>query len=201
MPDAFQNFLKLQEVFQANLDYRIESVNRGGRIIILAPHGGGIERGTSELVRAIASEDLSYYLFEGLMHYARESKKMHITSTSFDEPRCLEMLRSFETSIAIHGCTGKEPFICVGGKNTDLCNILVDSLKGKGYCLREDSWQYAGTDNMNICNRTANGSGVQLEFSTGFRRLLFVTWENRKGRRSTTEYFQQFVSCVRKIIL
>jgi phage replication-related protein YjqB (UPF0714/DUF867 family) len=35
-------------------------------LAILAPHGGGIEPGTSELAEAVAGEGLSFYAFEGL---------------------------------------------------------------------------------------------------------------------------------------
>src|SRR6266508_2777609 len=100
-----------------NIDYRVTIINRGGSIVIFTPHGGGIERGISELVNAIAGNNLSYYLFEGLMCKAKDSHKMHIKSTKYDEFRSLEMVRKFETALAIHGCDDKKPIIYVGGKD------------------------------------------------------------------------------------
>jgi len=35
-------------------------------VAILAPHGGGIEAGTSEIARAVAGSEFNLYLFEGI---------------------------------------------------------------------------------------------------------------------------------------
>jgi phage replication-related protein YjqB (UPF0714/DUF867 family) len=53
-------------------------------VAVIAPHGGGIEPGTSELATAIAGDDFSLYLFEGLK--SAGNGELHITSTNFDEP-------------------------------------------------------------------------------------------------------------------
>ena len=60
---------------------------RGARddIVILAPHGGKIEPGTSELARAVAGSDIALYLFEGVKPSG--NRALHVTSTNFDEPR------------------------------------------------------------------------------------------------------------------
>jgi phage replication-related protein YjqB (UPF0714/DUF867 family) len=58
------------------------------RIAIIAPHGGGIEPGSSTIARAIAGEDINMYLFEGIK-VAKGNAIVHIASHHFDEPRCL----------------------------------------------------------------------------------------------------------------
>jgi poly-gamma-glutamate hydrolase-like protein len=76
---------------------------------LVAPHGGGIEPGTSELADAIAASDLSFYTFEGLKPSGNTD--LHITSTRFDEPMCLTLLasstseRKSPTSYAVRAST------------------------------------------------------------------------------------------------
>jgi phage replication-related protein YjqB (UPF0714/DUF867 family) len=67
----------------------------------VAPHGGGIEPGTSELADAIAGSDLSFYTFEGLK--SSGNTDLHITSTRFDEPMCLTLLASSSVVVTLHG--------------------------------------------------------------------------------------------------
>jgi phage replication-related protein YjqB (UPF0714/DUF867 family) len=55
-------------------------------VAIIAPHGGKIEPGTSEIAAAIAGDDYSLYRFQGLRDRPRE--ELHITSAKFDEPTC-----------------------------------------------------------------------------------------------------------------
>ncbi len=191
------NYQGLKNHYQHGIDYKIRAVNRGGAVLILAPHGGGIERGTSELTRAIAGEDLSFYIFEGLMPTARESLKMHITSTRFDEPKCLGLIIGFQTSLAIHGCCGREPMIYIGGRDRNIRDELIIRLAAKGYPVQTGIGKYAGSFLANICNRTSSRKGVQFELSNGFRYLLFDDWSNCKGRKTTTELFRRFVFDIR----
>ena len=48
-------------------------------IAILAPHGGGIEAGTSEIARAVAGSEFNLYLFEGIRP-AGNYDALHLTS-------------------------------------------------------------------------------------------------------------------------
>ena len=44
-------------------DYEIVSLKRpASRVAVIAPHGGAIERGTSQIARALASDDCHLYL-------------------------------------------------------------------------------------------------------------------------------------------
>lgn len=200
MGDKYTSFYSLKENYRNDIDYRIKKIDIGGKILILAPHGGGIERGTSELARAIAGNDLSLYLFEGLMPKACESQELHIPSTRFDEPKCLKLVQKFQTTLAIHGCGGKEPMIYVGGKDIDFKERLIAELAAKGYPVQLGTEKYAGIYSSNICNRTNSRKGVQLEFSNGLRRFLFDNWRTRKGRKTTTELFSRLTSDIRAAI-
>lgn len=200
MSDVFNSYADLILQYRKNIDFRIHHENRGGKIIILAPHGGGIERGTSELALAVANDDLSFYIFEGLLPKARQSHRLHITSTKFDEPICCRAIPGFPSSLAIHGCNGRDPLIHIGGKDNELKNRLFEMLDKEGYPVILGKGTYAGISKSNICNRTFTGRGVQLEISNGFRRLLFENWQTRKGRKVQTVRFDQLVKDIRQFL-
>jgi len=134
------------------------------------------------------------------MRIAKDSQALHITSTRFDEPRCLNLIRRYPKALAIHGCCGKEPMIFVGGKDNTLKNALIIELSAKGYPIQLGTGKYAGSCSANICNRTSTCQGVQLELSNGLRRLLFDDWKNRKGRKITTDLFARMASDIRDVI-
>ena len=129
MSDRYQNFAELKAGCRAGRDYNIRMEDRGGRVLVFSPHAGGIEPGTSELVRAIAGADLSYYLFEGIR--SGNNSELHITSHHFDEPRCVGLIEKFEISLALHGYNKFEPMIYLGGKNERLKEKLKEILKQK----------------------------------------------------------------------
>lgn len=66
MPDRYTSFVDLAANERPDIDYRIRVVDRGSEIGILAPHGGWIEPGTSEIAEAIAGSEFSFYVFESL---------------------------------------------------------------------------------------------------------------------------------------
>ena len=84
MPDTYCNFDELVAHQRRNVDYRIHASIRPSPVAIIAPHGGGIEPGTSELAQAIAGDNFSYYCFESVR--LAENKQLHIASHRFDEP-------------------------------------------------------------------------------------------------------------------
>lgn len=198
--DKFARFVDLEDNYTEGKHFRVGLIDRGGTILILAPHGGRIERGTSEIATSIAGDNLSLYLFEGWLPTARESKMLHITSTHFDEPRCIGLIGKFRTALTIHGCDVEGQVIYVGGKDNELKRALITELGEKGYPVQRGEGDYAATRSANICNRTSSGMGVQLELSRGLRRRLFADWSTRKGRKTTTALFARLVSDIRDVI-
>src|SRR5215469_13790887 len=100
-------------------------------VAILAPHGGAIEAGTSEIARAVAGVEFNLYLFEGL----RESGNypaLHLTSHRFDEPRCLGLLSGCDQVIAIHGCRGEAPQALLGGLDRTLTSQIGAAIAANG---------------------------------------------------------------------
>ena len=178
--------------------YSLTVMNRRSAFAIIAPHGGGIEPGTSEIARGIAGSVFSYYTFDGLMQEGNEL--LHITSTLFDEPKCLHLMRDSDTVVAIHGCGGDRKSIFVGGLSDGLKTRLINSMVTAGFDASLAQANYAGNQIQNICNRGRLGKGVQLEISAGLRRVMFKKLD-RQGRKITTDVFKRFVAAIHDQLL
>ena len=101
MADTYPNFAELEQSERAGIDYAILLRREEPEFAIVAPHGGGIEPGTTEIADAIARQRWSYYAFEGIK--PRGNSVLHITSTCFDEPMCLTLLSDTNCVVTIHG--------------------------------------------------------------------------------------------------
>ncbi len=193
--DKYRTFRALALHERENEDYAITVVRRPSPILVMAPHGGGIEPGASELARAIAGEDYSLYLFEGLKTAGNED--LHITSTHFDEPHCFEVVHQAHMVLAIHGARGSRPVVHLGGLAESLVARLQDELSAAGFAARRTkNLAIAGNRPGNICNRSASGQGCQLELSRDLRCTMFENLDLR-GRRRPTPPFDHFVAAVR----
>jgi phage replication-related protein YjqB (UPF0714/DUF867 family) len=171
--DRYPNFATLAAAERHEIDYGIWLRNRGTPIVVLAPHGGWIEPGTSEIARAIAREDFSIYAFEGLRP-GRPHGDLHITSTRFDEPDALQLVGDAEIVIAIHGrADGDDPTtVWLGGRGTTLGNAIASSLRAAGFEAATAKQELAGREPTNLCNRGSAGAGVQLELPRTLRNKL-----------------------------
>src|SRR5262245_31020411 len=130
----YKNFTELSQSEREGISYQLSFKNRRSMFVIAAPHGGGIEPGTSEIAKAIAGTQFSYYTFDGLRQKGNEL--LHITSTWFDEPKCLQIVHDSDIVIAIHGCAGDEKVIYVGGLHDELITSLINSLIKDGFDAR-----------------------------------------------------------------
>ena len=101
MADKYPNFDVLSRSEISGIDYQISVRRAGDAFAIVAPHGGGIEPGTSEIADAIAAGEFSFYAFEGLK--SSGNTDLHITSTRFDEPMCLTLIRQSDIVLTLHG--------------------------------------------------------------------------------------------------
>jgi phage replication-related protein YjqB (UPF0714/DUF867 family) len=194
----YKNFAELRMSESEGFSYRVTTINQGSAFAIVAPHGGGIEPGTSEIARGIAGTVFSYYTFDGLMQDSNEL--LHITSTLFDEPKCLRLVNDSDFVVAIHGCGGDQMTIYVGGLYEALKIRLINSIVTAGFEARLAGTDYAGNQLQNICNRGRSGKGVQLEISRGLRRVMFKKLD-RRGRKITTDVFKRFVASVREVLM
>src|SRR5437667_610635 len=111
MPDKYNNFDALRRGEKLR-NFRIRTRHRTATAIV-APHGGGIESGTSEIADRVARGEFSFYAFEGLK--ASRNRSLHITSTHFDEPKCCEMLENSTCVVCIHGEASLKKVVFLGG--------------------------------------------------------------------------------------
>jgi phage replication-related protein YjqB (UPF0714/DUF867 family) len=167
--DGYQGYADLARAYAEGRDYRVICMERPGSCVaIIGPHGGKIERGTSDVAKAIAANDFHLYLLEG----TRESGNfdaLHLTSTRFDEPRCLQLLSISDQVVTIHGCVGKTPEVQIGGLDTELkLRIRCELAKSHVAAVLAEG-RFAARQPSNICNRGRRAIGVQLELSRGLR--------------------------------
>jgi phage replication-related protein YjqB (UPF0714/DUF867 family) len=168
--DRYPNYATLARHEAEGLDYRIvERCLPRSPFAVIAPHAGGIERGTSSVASLLAGTEFSLYLFEGLKT-GNNFESLHITSRRFDEPRCLAMVAQHEVIVTVHGCVGAGEFICLGGLHEMLKNKMAAYLRASGFDARTEGHNFPAVDPDNLCNRGRSGGGVQLELSAGFRR-------------------------------
>lgn len=195
--DRYANFEALRAEQGEERDFRVRvALREGAEVAVIAPHGGAIEPGTSELAIAIAGEELNFAVFEGIK--SQQNCDLHITSTNFDEPRCVDVVANARTAVAIHGENSQEVIAFIGGADVPLRTHISDSLIKAGFSVREhQNPKLHGKSPDNICNRGTSGSGVQLELSRGLRSTFFESL-NATGRAHQTQAFHQFVCAVRQ---
>lgn len=192
MMDEYSNFAELAANERVGVDFQIRIENRSVPVAIIAPHGGHIEPGTSEIAATIAGDTRSFYSFEALRP-AGGRGSLHITSTNFDEPQALALIGEAQKAIAIHGrADGNDPLtVDVGGLDMALRDEIVASLRAAGFTASiVTQGRLAGQDPANICNRTLSNKGVQLELPRSLRRQLV----------SDTDFLQVFCQAIRDAI-
>lgn len=174
MADRYRNFAELAANERVEIDYLIRFTNRGTPFVILAPHGGMIEPGTSAIAEAIAGCDLSFYAFEALRPTG-DRGSLHITSANFDEPQALALAAEAQKLVSIHGrADDNDPLtVVIGGRDVSLGEKIAIALKVEGFVSDVvTDGPLAGRDPANICNRSRSGTGAQLELPRSLRRHL-----------------------------
>jgi phage replication-related protein YjqB (UPF0714/DUF867 family) len=186
----------------------------GTRTAILAPHGGGIERGTSELCLAVAGYHpanlpitrpagvtYDYWMFEGI----RESGNadLHVTSTGCDDLVAVTLCAGALGALSLHGFKPEnldpprspdEQAIFVGGCDDLLRAFLEEALDDVDLPVEAAAGELDGDSVCNIVNRTLRGRGAQLELSEPLRDTMFGR-NTRPGRKhTTTEVFWRFMA-------
>jgi phage replication-related protein YjqB (UPF0714/DUF867 family) len=196
MADTYPNFAALEQHERSGVDYGILVRRAAPAFAIVAPHGGGIEPGTSEIADAIAAQKWSFYGFEGLKRQG--NRVLHITSTCFDEPMCFILLRHTIRVVTIHGEESDDDGegVFVGGLDAGLGARIGAALTAQGFDVRKHpDPNLQGLDPLNVCNRGTAGAGVQLELSRTVRETLFDSL-TREGRKHPKPRFTTFVDAV-----
>lgn len=186
-----RSFTQLAEADPFALRYRLYVRDLNTRVLIMAPHGGCIEPGTSEIARVLAGNNYSLYCFEGLN--CKAENNLHLTSTFFDEPVALKLTHKVDTIVAIHGYRSQKHQVEVGGLDTGLQQRLVSALTDAGFNAVVGSHGLAGVHPNNICNRGRTSMGVQLEISDALRKTMFAGF-TAIGLQKVYQPFYDFVA-------
>jgi phage replication-related protein YjqB (UPF0714/DUF867 family) len=196
--DKYKNFEELKSNETEGIDYIIRLQKKASNWTLITPHGGGIEPGTSELVKAIADNNHSYYSFEGTKR--KNNSDLHITSEFFDEKQGDEIVRLSKNIIAFHGCAGYPDKILIGGLDVESRALLAASLEKAGFNVDNNlPPSLSGFKPNNICNRGKNGKGIQLELDATVRKKLFKG-PDKKGRKEKLPAFYDLVKAVRDFL-
>nr|NJM04022.1 poly-gamma-glutamate hydrolase family protein [Desulfobacula sp.] len=199
MTDKYKNFAELEQSETADEDYTILYRGLDSRLAVMAPHGGGIEPGTSDIADALAGGEFTFYAFKGLKKTG--NKTLHISSNAFDEALGVKTSRTARIVISIHGSKDRTQTVQIGGRHQELKQKIREALNASGFHAElTDLPGLRGMSPENICNRCTSGKGVQLEIPRGLREKLFDQLDHRFLRRKTIRFYQ-FVDTLREALL
>jgi phage replication-related protein YjqB (UPF0714/DUF867 family) len=183
----------LQKGYVPGRDFRISfGDSKIDQCLLVVPHGGGIEPGSSEIMRAVADMGgWAWYEFAGFLRQANKAE-LHIGSNTFDEPTLAGLLPRTTFVVSFHGCDGAEDAVAfVGGLWQAGREAMVASINDKtgdhgitAIDASDDRFpaHLKGVDPANLANRGRLGEGVQIEFSRVARNNLFPPDAGREAR-------------------
>ncbi|MFD2765962.1 poly-gamma-glutamate hydrolase family protein [Micromonospora eburnea] len=189
------------------------------QVAVVAPHGGGIEVGTSELCLAVAGYHPAtlatatdgrglhdYWMFEGLR--GSGNGELHVTSVNCDDPYAESICGGARYAVSLHGCKESDAgvpdgtrAVLVGGLDANLRDLLRQEYARVGITLAGGGGaDIDGSHPRNICNRTLIGKGAQLELTTALRNAMFGTNTRADRKNTTLPLFWDFVTATRVAI-
>ncbi len=166
--DTLTGFADLCARHPEGRDFVVECLRRPAATAVVAIHGDPIERGVSNIARQIAGDEHNLYLLEGRLP-ALNYEHLHLASSRFDDPRCLDLIVHCERVVTIHGCNGLDENVLLGGLDEALKARIAAALGAAGVPCQTEGHKYPGLQPSNICNRGATGKGVQVELTDPVR--------------------------------
>ena len=139
-------------------------------LIVVAPHGGGIEPGTSEIAAEVAGPAHTLCRFEGKLPTG--NRRMHVTSEHWDVEECLILIRQRTHALSIHGAQGASPIVYIGGLDTTKIDQLTTALRAASFVVEPAPAGMNGKSPDNFVNKDADSQGVQLELTAALRDEL-----------------------------
>jgi phage replication-related protein YjqB (UPF0714/DUF867 family) len=186
--------------------------NAETQAIAMAIHGGGIEKGTSEIALATAGYHPAtllpavdghalhdFWLFEGLLPSGNGS--LHVTASHYDDPIAMQLVQNARRCISLHGCTDAQANgkIQIGGRDHELREIVLEELTTARIPAEITTNPMLDGDLPdNIANQTKVRGCVQLEMGTSYRASLFKTETRVQRKHTTNRKFWRLVRALRK---
>ena len=203
--DYYRSMTDLLKGTQEGKDWTKESTNRHSNVLIFAPHGGNIEKGTTELTKAIANKgNYDYYAFNGTRN--KNNSQLHVTSTNYNDPDLINRNYNKDISISVHGAgqsQGKNT-VLIGGRDEKLIQLISKELSTFKFNVQRSLGHLAGIDTNNVVNYNKKGQGVQLELTPDLRKSFFSNGDDsskaRKNEKNWTSTMDRFATAINNAI-
>ncbi|MBM9447983.1 poly-gamma-glutamate hydrolase family protein [Staphylococcus ureilyticus] len=184
--DYYKSMTELYKDTTEGIDWKKDTRNVGKSVLIVAPHGGNIEQGTSELTKLVANNgDFDYFSFEAIR--PSNNTQLHVTSTNYDDATLHEMIQDRTATISIHGAQGEEQLVCLGGYQSPLRDAIQSQLELKGFVVKIPPEYLGGLSNTNFINKVEESTVVQLELTTALRKAFFKDEDTSTASRKKIE--------------
>lgn len=164
--DKYASLDELRRNTTNDVDYRVTRVDRDSWATIVSPHGGNLERGTSEIARKIAGDE--YNLFDFQILRTENVQEMHVTSTNFKDSNLNRLLERSSVCVSIHGRRGDDQVAWLGGTNERLKVLIAKYLDENQIECTLNPPRLEGTSPENFVNAPRE-HGVQLELPRALR--------------------------------
>lgn len=203
--DYYRSMTDLLKDTQEGKDWTKESTNRHSNVLIFAPHGGNIEKGTTELTKAIANKgNYDYYAFNGTRN--KNNSQLHVTSTNYNDLDLINRNYNKDVSISVHGAgqsQGKNT-VLIGGRDEKLIQLISKELSTFKFNVQRSLGHLAGIDTNNVVNYNKKGQGVQLELTPDLRKSFFSNGDDsskaRKNEKNWTSTMDRFATAINNAI-
>ena len=203
--DYYRSMTDLLHDTQEGKDWTKESTNRHSNVLIFAPHGGSIEKGTTELTKAIANKgNYDYYAFNGTRN--KNNSQLHVTSTNYNDLDLINRNYNKDVSISVHGAgqsQGKNT-VLIGGRDEKLIQLISKELSTFKFNVQRSLGHLAGIDTNNVVNYNKKGQGVQLELTPDLRKSFFSNGDDsskaRKNEKNWTSTMDRFATAINNAI-
>lgn len=202
------HYNSMRELKGYETNWTIETNQNSHPVLSIAPHGGGIECGTSELALLVSQKlNCNFFTFKGQLPSG--NSRLHVTSSRYNDQLALALTKQVNYTISIHGYRDtEEASTYIGGTNEQLKSLIKKHLKSRGFKVLEAPKHLAGKSRRNINNKNRFKSSVQLELSTKLRKSFFSNdnysreiRENRqKWRAGMYEYAQAIEWAMREYL-
>ncbi|OHO40500.1 hypothetical protein HMPREF2586_01160 [Staphylococcus sp. HMSC034G07] len=184
--DYYKSMTELYKDTTEGIDWKKDTRNVGKSVLIVAPHGGNLEQGTSELTKLVANNgDFDYFSFEAIR--PSNNTQLHVTSTNYDDATLHEMIQDRTATISIHGAQGEEQLVYLGGYQSPLRDAIQSQLELKGFVVKIPPEYLGGLSNANFINKVEESTGVQLELTTALRKAFFKDEDTSTASRKKIE--------------
>ncbi|MGW9856993.1 phage replication-related protein YjqB (UPF0714/DUF867 family) [Staphylococcus hominis] len=203
--DYYRSMTDLLNDTQEGKDWTKESTNRNSNVLIFAPHGGNIEKGTTELAKAIANKgNYDYYAFNGVRN--KNNSQLHVTSTNYNDSDLIHRNYNKDVSISVYGAGQAQGTntVLIGGRDEKLIQLITRELSAFKFNVKRGIGHLAGLDPNNVVNYNKKGQGVQLELTPDLRKSLFNIGDDsskvRKNEKNWTSTMDHFATAINNAI-